>query len=95
MDKLSKLDAVAKVLEAYGVGVRAGVLTPCIEDENEFRALLGIKQAPAAVVESWKAQGGTRAPVTLQRPKDLQEDVGTTAQPTKDENADQSQDAAT
>jgi hypothetical protein len=70
---IEKIDVLAKLLEAYGVGVRAGVLTPCLEDENEFRVMLGLKSASSAVVQAWTTQGGTRAPVTLQRPKELED----------------------
>ena len=79
MDKLSKLDAVSKVIEAYGVGVRAGILTPCLEDENAFRKMLGLNPAPNTVVDAWAAQGGTRAPITLQQPKAIE--TASTAQP--------------
>jgi hypothetical protein len=82
MAEVSNIDAMSKLLEAYGAGVRAGVLTPCLEDENEFRAMLGLKAAPANVERVWKDQGGTRAPVTLQRPKDIAD----TEQPTPEGN---------
>ncbi len=28
------------LMEAYGVGVRSGVITPCLQDENDFREKL-------------------------------------------------------
>lgn len=39
----NNVDSLAKLLDAYGVGVRAGVITPCIEDEQEFRKALGLQ----------------------------------------------------
>jgi hypothetical protein len=63
------------VIDAYGIGVRAGVLTPCLQDENAFRKMLGLADAPKEVVDSWSAQGGTRAPITLQRVKDIEEAI--------------------
>jgi hypothetical protein len=73
MAEVNKIDTLTKLLDAYGIGVRAGVITPCLEDENEFRAMMGLKPAPALVVQAWSSQGGTRAPVTLQRPKELED----------------------
>ena len=61
------------VLEVYGIGVRAGVITPCLEDENEFRKLMGLKPAPPAVVAGWKDSDGVRRPITLQRPSPAEE----------------------
>ena len=48
-------------------------LTPCVEDEDEFRSMLGLKPAPESVRSAWATQGGTRAPVTLQRLKESEE----------------------
>ena len=75
-----KAAILAQLLEAYGVGVRAGVLTPCLQDENEFRGLLGLSPAPKEVEALWTAQGGTRAPVTLQRQTDTEDNTATPAQ---------------
>jgi hypothetical protein len=88
MAEVNKIDTLAKLLEAYGAGVRAGVLTPCLEDENEFRAMLGLSAASPAVEQAWKAQGGTRAPVTLQRTKKLEE-----ATPEKNQQGDAANEA--
>jgi hypothetical protein len=63
------------LIDAYGVGVRAGLLTPCLEDENAFRAMLGLDAAPQSVVQAWDDQGGIRIPVTLQKPGMIEETV--------------------
>lgn len=63
------------LIEVYGVGVRAGLLTPCLEDENAFREMLGLDPAPASVVQAWNDQGGVRIPITLQKPGMI-EDTG-------------------
>lgn len=66
-DRLEKMHLLA---EAYGVCVRAGLITPCLQDENEFREMLGLKPAPAEVEADWQRSDGVRRPVTLARPQD-------------------------
>lgn len=61
------------ILEAYGIAVRAGAITPCLQDENEFRKLIGLPQAPAEVVADWAASAGIRRPITLQSPSVTEE----------------------
>ena len=70
---MADIEKLKDLLEAYGVGVRAGVLTPCIDDENAFREMLGLDPAPAAVSKAWEDQGGIRIPVTLQKPGMIEE----------------------
>jgi hypothetical protein len=65
---MADIKKLRDLLEAYGSGVRAGVITPCLQDENAFREMLGLQSAPQDVVSAWAAQGGIRAPITLQRP---------------------------
>ena len=59
----------SEVAEAYGIAVRAGLITPCLQDENAFRAMLGLQPAPDVVVAYWKTIGGTKQPITLQSGK--------------------------
>jgi hypothetical protein len=72
---MADIEKLKGLLDAYGVGVRAGVITPCLEDENSFRAMLGLEAAPPEVVEAWEEQGGIRIPVTLQKPGMIEEDA--------------------
>ena len=51
--------------DSYGVGVRAGALTPQTEDERHFRAAAGLPETGAAVDALWNDQGGIRQPITL------------------------------
>jgi hypothetical protein len=53
------------VLDAYGVGVRAGVITPQTADEEKLRAIMGLPVMSAAVKADWKESGGVRRPITL------------------------------
>lgn len=59
-----------ELLEAYGIGVRAGVITPCLQDENAFRKIMGLDPAPPDVVADWTLSDGVRRPITLTRPED-------------------------
>ena len=56
------------LLDAYGVAVRAGVITPCIEDEVLFRAEMGLPEASAEVKADWAKTGNVRKPITLVQP---------------------------
>ena len=69
-----KLDKMRQLAEAYGVCVRAGLITPCLQDENAFRAMLGLDPAPAEVEVDWGNSDGVRRPVTLSRPRDTTEE---------------------
>lgn len=62
MADVSKLN---ELLNAYGVAVRAGVITPCLQDENEFRKRLGLPPAPPEVEANWQRYEGIREPITL------------------------------
>ena len=64
-------DAKTKV-DAYGIGVRAGVITPQEDDEIYHRDLLGLPSSSDAVKSSWKDDGGARRPVTIQAGEDLE-----------------------
>lgn len=67
--KREPVEIIRQLLEAYSVGVRAGVLTPCAEDEAEFRKLLGLPAIPPSVKSDWDDSDGIRRPITLQRPE--------------------------
>lgn len=54
-----------RVLDAYGVGVRAGTITPTDKDEEYFRKLAKFPEMGEAVVAAWKEDGGFRRPITL------------------------------
>lgn len=69
MADLDDIEKVRAVIDAYGVGVRAGVITPCAEDEAAFRELLGLPAMPQSVKADWEDSDGIRRPITLQRPE--------------------------
>ena len=56
---------VKQMMDAYGVGVRGGTITPQQSDENHFRGLLGLPPVEQPVLDAWEADGGARRPITL------------------------------
>jgi capsid protein len=54
-----------ELLETFGLGVRAGGITPTMEDEDNIRTVAGLPPMNAAAREAWKADGGFRRPITL------------------------------
>jgi len=54
-----------EVFDSYGVGVRAGALTPQTEDETHFRTSAGLPDLGPAAAGLWDDQGGIRQPITL------------------------------
>ena len=59
-------NATSVDLNEYGVAVRAGVITPQVEDEKSIRRGAGLPEMSAEAVELWGDQGGVRQPITLQ-----------------------------
>jgi lambda family phage portal protein len=55
---------VKDALDTYGVAVRAGVLTPNVEDERAVREQMRLPQVPPQVEEAWQ-ENPTRSPITL------------------------------
>jgi hypothetical protein len=62
------------LLEAYSSAVRAGAITPCLQDENAFRKMMGLEPAPPAVEADWDKSEGVRKPITLQKLAEMKED---------------------
>lgn len=65
-DPNSDVERLKSILDAYGVGVRAGAITPIDVDEEYFRSQAGLPAKTAAVVTAWTEDGGIRRPITLQ-----------------------------
>lgn len=63
---MADLTQLKEWIETYGAGVRAGLVTPCLEDEEAVRKQLGLPSAPQSVKADWKSTQGVRKPVTLQ-----------------------------
>lgn len=61
-----RLQTLKTQADAYGIAVRAGVITPNVDDEKFFRTQLGLPSVNKAVKQSWKKTDGVRQPITLQ-----------------------------
>ena len=57
-----------RALDAFGVGVRAGTITPTVDDENHFRGLVGLPPLSADAKASWSKEKNVRRPITLTQP---------------------------
>lgn len=62
MADIAKLRAF---VEAVGVAVRAGVLTPSVDDEVFVREYFGLPAMNADVIADWKKTEGARSPITI------------------------------
>ena len=55
---------VKDTLDTYGVAVRAGVITPNVEDERAVREQMRLPQVPPQVEQEW-VENPVRSPITL------------------------------
>lgn len=61
----SDLETLRERADAYGIGVRAGLITPQQEDEEFFRARARLPSMSPAAVANWRKHHGIRDPITL------------------------------
>jgi len=62
------IESLKQEIDAYGVGVRAGTLTPTIEDENYFRERIGLPPLSQSAMDAWSKEKNVRRPITLTQP---------------------------
>lgn len=72
---MQAFESIKAKFDAYGVGVRAGTITPQAEDEKAFREESGLPPVGNAVEGAWTEDGGYRRPITLQSGKESQADI--------------------
>jgi len=60
-------------VEAIGVAVRAGVLTPSEDDEKYVREYFGLPVMNESVKADWKKTEGARSPITIAAEADKKE----------------------
>ena len=65
---MAEIADLKSMLDLYGVGVRAGAITPTLEDEIEFRRLIGLPELSASARADWAKTGNVRKPITLAVP---------------------------
>ena len=64
-DAPDEVQQIKGIFDAYGVGVRAGAITPVLDDEEYFREKAGFAPLSAAAREAWAKDKGVRRPITL------------------------------
>jgi capsid protein len=64
--KPTDLEEFKTRIDAYGVAVRAGAITPADTDEEAFRKEANLPPMSPAVRKAWTEDGGFRRPITLQ-----------------------------
>jgi hypothetical protein len=75
--------------DSYGVGVRAGSITPQTDDETAFRTEAGLPPVGEAVKGAWEKDGGYRRPITLQSGTESKADIEEADENTNPEDNDQ------
>jgi len=81
---MADITKLATYMNAYGVGVRAGVVTPQTEDEKYIRDLFGLPEMSESVLSLWAETDGVRRPITLVKEEEVKPDAPpTTEQPTQ------------
>ena len=91
----SEYEDVKRQADAYGVGVRAGMVTPQQDDEQHFRNAAGLPPMGKDALEAWSDDGGVRRPITLQSGETYeaeQEALEATAKGGSDDDQDESED---
>jgi len=83
---MAEISDLKAFLDAYGVAVRAGAVTPQMQDEEYVRALMDLPPMTDAVRAYWGEQDRVRKPLTIKTEEDeaLQE-----AKIQNEENADE------
>ena len=68
---VSSTEVAKQKMEAYGIGVRAGAITPQLSDEESFRAEAGLPPLSEDVKQAWTEDKGIRRPITLRDPNEV------------------------
>jgi lambda family phage portal protein len=63
-----ELERLKGEADAYGVGVRAGVITPQTDDEDAFRKKMKLPAMSEDAKAAWEEDEGVRRPITLTQP---------------------------
>lgn len=76
-----EMESLKIEMDAYGVAVRAGAITPNDQDEARFRERMGLPAMNSNVSRAWREDKGVRRPITLAQEGATQADT----QPKKNE----------
>lgn len=80
-----ELERIKAEADAYGVAVRAGVVTPQPEDETQFRERLNLPAMAKGATDAWEKDKGARRPITLTPPPGEPAAVSTGVKPDESE----------
>ena len=72
---IAEFETLKAKFDSYGVGVRAGSITPQTADESAFRDEAGLPPVSDAVEQAWIKDGGYRRPITLQSGAESQAEI--------------------
>ncbi len=72
---IAEFETLKAKFDSYGVGVRAGSITPQTADESAFRDEAGLPPVGDAVEQAWIKDGGYRRPITLQSGAESQAEI--------------------
>lgn len=88
-----ELERIKARADAFGVCVRAGVITPQTDDENQFRSELALPPMSGDAIEAWEKDKGVRRPITITPPGGTSPaPFGGQPQPTEDDPEDDNED---
>ena len=68
-----RFESLKAKFDSYGVGVRAGSITPQTVDEEEFRKESGLPPMSVSAQANWEESDGVRRPTTLKSPAEVEE----------------------
>lgn len=83
-DEKNKTQIIKDTFETYGAAIRAGLITPQIDDEEALRAKLGLPAVNADARTAWAERDkGARRPITISGARDLIEEAQQAKAPTE------------
>ncbi len=84
---MAEIAKLKTLIDAYGVAVRAGLVTPQVSDEVYFRDIIGLPGMSKDVIEDWAKTDNIRKPITLAGSEETVEISGNDDAPTEPEAA--------
>lgn len=66
---------ISKALADYGIGVRAGAITPQTGDEDYFRGVLKLPEMSTEGLAAWTEDQGIRRPITLKSQTQIEGEI--------------------
>jgi hypothetical protein len=64
----TEFEELKREFDSLGVGVRAGIITPTVTDEDHFRKKAGLPPLSKEARKAWGEEKNVRRPITLTPP---------------------------